>query len=413
MNVTTKTTRVFAVEKASRKFPRRSGLALAVMVAGAIGWSASAGAVELQSGDWTIDVGGFINAYYTSTSCSGDDVGGLALASRGLGCAGEDHRTTIGNGLLPNALVTKFKTTQDGIDIGGQIGIMVHTATSSGVAPNSGVDVRQAFFTLGTADWGTVKIGRDYGTFGSNAILGDMTLIGAGAPVQATQRDRVTLGHIGAGYTYLDNYGQITWSSPSYNGLVFTGGLFSPVDNGGAGILDYVSKSYPQVQAQLAWSNAGFKVWVGAKTQKFYGAAGSDAQGDNFNESAGEIGASFTAGAFSFLANFQDGKGIGILSDGDQGPVKGQNYFLQGTFNVTPKLKLGLNYGQSRNKGDNDFNFEANAGFKSNNNTTGGLYYSLTKSVTLAFEVSQTNSKDYFGNKAKMWGGSAGGIVFF
>ena len=50
---------------------------------------------------------------------------------------------------------------------------------------------------------GTFKLGRDYGVFGANAILNDMTLLGAGAPTQATQRGRVTLGHIGAGYTYL------------------------------------------------------------------------------------------------------------------------------------------------------------------------------------------------------------------
>jgi hypothetical protein len=202
-------------------------------ILGAALFATGAGAVGLQGDNWSVDVGGIVNAYYTATSCSGDIVGGAALASRGLGCAGENHKTTIGNGLLPSGLITKFKTQQNGYDIGGTVGIMVHAATSSGVDTNTNVDVRQAFFTIGTPEMGTFKIGRDYGIFGSNAILTDMTLLGAGAPTQATQRGRVTLGHIGAGYTYLDNYGQMSWTSPVFGGgFTFTAGVFSPVDAG-------------------------------------------------------------------------------------------------------------------------------------------------------------------------------------
>src|SRR5215467_5911088 len=166
----------------------RSPLREAMHAAGILGavlFAGSAGAVSLQGDNWTVDVGGIVNAYYTATSCSGDAVGGPALASQALGCAGEDHKTSIGNGLLPSGLITKWKTQQNGYDVGGTIGIMVHAATSSGVATNTNVDVRQAFFTIGTPEMGTVKIGRDYGIFGANAILNDMTLLGAGAPTQA------------------------------------------------------------------------------------------------------------------------------------------------------------------------------------------------------------------------------------
>jgi predicted porin len=387
----------------------------------------SAHAVEIagSGGDWTVDVGGIVNAYYTPVSCSGQAVGGIALAGKGLGCDGENHKTTLGNGLLPSGLITKFKTTQEGIEIGGTIGIMVAAAASSGVNPNTQIDVRQAFFTLGTAEAGTLKIGRDYGIFGANAILNDMTLLGAGAPVQATQRGRVTLGHIGAGYTYLDNYGQFSWVSPVLgSGFTISAGVFSPVDNGESsnavqpdgtilhGINDYVSKAYPQFQAQLQYAGNGFKAWLGGKTQKFYGAAGTSAAGQDFTDNSGEIGASYTAGPFGILANFQSGKGIGILSDGDQGPVTGRNYLIQGTYKLTDKLKFGLNYGQSHNN-NNSFNQLVNAGFKDNDNVTGGLYYALTKSVTLVGELSETESKDYYGATAKMYGGSLGGIIFF
>ena len=176
---------------------QRAALALALVT----GCPLAADATSFSGNGWTVDLSGYVNAFYTTTSCSGGPVGGTALAGEALGCGGQKDRTTIGNGLLPNALITKFTTNQEGFDINAQVGIMVHTATSDALSANSGVDVRQAFFNVGTPDFGTVKLGRDYGVFGSNAILTDMTLLGVGMPVQATQRGRVALGHIGAGYT--------------------------------------------------------------------------------------------------------------------------------------------------------------------------------------------------------------------
>ena len=363
----------------------------------------AAHAVEFEAGDWTIDVGGFINAYYTYTDCGDEAVGGLALAGRALGCGGRDARSTIGNGLLPNALVTKFSTEQAGYDIGGTIAIMAHTATSSAIAPNSGVDVRQAFFTIGNADIGSFKLGRDYGVFGSNAILTDMTLLGVGMPIQATQRGRVSLGHIGAGYGYLGHYGQMAWTSPAFGGGNVTLAVMSPVDNGST----HDSGSAPQLQAQYAWSGEGVKLWVGGKHQKFEAIEGTGL--DDFSMSGGEVGASFTAGRFSALANLQSGKGLGILSDGDQLDTRSTNWLLQGTFAATDKLELGANYGTSRNRDETP----ATGGLESNANLTAGGYYRLTPSVTLVLEVGRTRSEAFDGTTVEMNGASFGGIIFF
>ena len=161
----------------------------------------AAQAVDFKAGDWNLSVGGMVNAYYTQVSCSGDGngnaVGGLALAGKALGCGGENNRTTIGNGLLPNGLVTSATSRQGDYDVKALIGMYNATATDSAISANSGVDVRQAYFSFGNDRMGTIKLGRDNGIFGAGAIFGDMTLIGAGAPVQATQRGRVTLGHLG------------------------------------------------------------------------------------------------------------------------------------------------------------------------------------------------------------------------
>lgn len=367
-----------------------------------------AGAVDLKAGDWTVSVGGIVNAYYTPVSCSGDTVGGLALGGRALGCGGEDHRTTIGNGLLPNGLVTSVASTQGGFDVSAKIGIYAATATDSAISQNSTVDVRQAYFTFGRAGLGTFKLGRDYGIFGSNAILGDMTLVGAGAPVQATQRGRVTLGHIGAGYTYLGNYGLIAYSTPgNASGIGLDVGLMNPVSDtpvlAGA---RYGTGSSPQFQAQLRFEQGGFKAWLGAKTQRF---ESQTAGMPDLNMHGYEVGASLQAGPFGLLANAQTGKALGILSDADQGDTRSRNYLVQATFKTTDALKLGLNYGRSAN---DDFT-AGTGGLKSNANLTAGAYYALNSVVTLVAEVGQTRSKGFNGGTARMNGGSVGGIIFF
>ncbi|MCE3264473.1 MAG: porin [Pseudoduganella sp.] len=380
-----------------------------IVLAGAAGalLAPTAFAVEIKAGDWNVNVGGIVNAYYTHVSCSGDAVGGLALASVGIGCGGESGRTTIGNGLLPNGLVTSATTRQSGLDIKAHIGIYHATATDSAIAQNSEVDVRQAYFSFGTAELGTFKLGRDNGIFGANAIFGDMTLIGAGAPVQATQRGRVALGHIGAGYAYVGYYGQMSYSSPKMSGFSVDAGVFNPVvDSPIVAAAQYTTGSNPQLQAQLSYANGPLKAWLGAKSQKFKGAAVG--VGD-FTMSGWEAGASLQQGAFALLANYQGGKGLGVLSDADQGNVRSKHGLLQGTYKTSEKLKLGVGYGISRNED----NAAGTAGLKSNANLTLGAYYALTGAITLVGEVGQTRSKSFAGGEAKMNGGSFGGILFF
>ena len=353
-------------------------------------------AADFKAGEWDLSLGGIVNAYYTHTSCSGSQaVGGAALATKGLGCGGTDGRTVIGNGLLPNALTTTAKTRQEGYDISATLMIGAAVASGDAISNNSNVDVRQGFVTFGNADMGTVKLGRDYGLFGSSAILGDMTLLGAGAPVAATQRNRVTLGHIGSGYTYLGTYGQVAYTLPTSGGFSATVALMSPVD---AGAL--VGRNEPQVQALATAKFEGGKVWLGVKRQKFEGTGG-------FTMNAAELGASVSVGALGFAANLQSGKGLGVLTDGDSGNRKQTNVLLQATWQATAKTKLGLNWGESRLKDG------AASDLRSNTNVTAGLYYGLTKSVTLVGELSRTTSKPVVGEQARMNGVALGGIVFF
>jgi hypothetical protein len=243
-------------------------------------------------------------------------------------------------------------------------------------------------------------MGRDYGLFGLHSVLGDMTLLGVGAATRATQNGRVSLGHLGAGMTYPGTYGQMTYSTPGLGGLGLDVGLMSPVDVAGAQTAD--SKG-PQLQLRGTYDGGGFKAWVAAKYQKF------EANGANpaFNMSAVELGGKADFGAFGLLGNFQMGKGLGILTDGDQGDIKGKNLFVQGTFKATDRLKLGLGYGRSRNDAG------AGNGLRSNDNATAGAYFSLTPSITLVAEIGRTQSKAFSGASAKQNSLALGGILFF
>jgi predicted porin len=367
-----------------------------------LGVAGHASAVDIKAGDWDLSVGGFINAYYTYADCDGNQaITGVALALQALGCGGHEQSTVIGNGLLPNALIVGAKTKQAGYDVGATLMIGAAVATGSSIANNSEVDVRQGFLTVGRPELGTFKLGRDYGIFGANVILSDMTLLGVGLPTSATQRGRVSLGHLGAGYTYLGTYGQVTYTAPAAGGFTFSGGLFSPVSNGA----NAPSATEPQFQAQVVYAMPAGKVWLGAKTQKFDASVAG--AGDDFRMSGVELGGSVSFGAVSLLANVQSGKGLGVLADGDSGDRKQTAVMVQATFQATPDWKLGLGYGQTKLKDGVATDLDKNASL------TLGSYYKLTPSLTLVGELNRTESTPVVGDKARQNGVSLGAILFF
>ncbi|HQM87346.1 MAG TPA: porin, partial [Methylotenera sp.] len=68
--------------------------------------SANAG-ISIPAGDWTLDIGGVVNAYYSYNK--GESSANNASAATGAltfseNAAGEDAQTTITTGLLPNYL---------------------------------------------------------------------------------------------------------------------------------------------------------------------------------------------------------------------------------------------------------------------------------------------------------------------
>jgi hypothetical protein len=72
--------------------------------------SAQAG-ITIPAGDWTLDIGGVVNAYYTTTSYSGD--AGAGTAALGLGNGNGSSQNNITTGVLPNYLSVSGHTRQN------------------------------------------------------------------------------------------------------------------------------------------------------------------------------------------------------------------------------------------------------------------------------------------------------------
>jgi len=153
------------------------------------------------------------------------------ISPGGLAQFNHNNANAVRGGLLPSSFQVSLATHQFGWDIGVYLGIYtggnnanVGTLNANnGGAPfglgTPGIDFRQFFGTIGTPSFGTVKIGRDIGLFGSDAILNDLTLFGVGSPGGNIKPANTTLGRIGVGYIYADFIPQITYKTPTIAGL--------------------------------------------------------------------------------------------------------------------------------------------------------------------------------------------------
>ncbi|MDE2305480.1 MAG: porin [Gammaproteobacteria bacterium] len=393
--------------------------------------------IDLTAGDWKLDFSGNVNAFYVGTSC---DSGSNTDVTGGLACTG-DRSAAVRNGLLPAALVFAATTQQEGLDIGVTIGLYpgINSSAAAGVngaglpaaLATPGIDARQAFLTFGNPSWGTVKMGRDIGLFGKDAILDDMTLLGVGSAPNNAAPSNTSLGRIGLGYIYTDWEPQITYTTPTYSGFSASAGIFQPLD--AVGSASYTKHSQPQIQigGSYAWGDANAltgKVWLDFVTQQ-YQASAADQSGNN--AACGCVAASSQTGngvdagvklgyqGFEGVLYGYTGSGLGttglfILGTSASGGKRDSDGgYVQAAYKFQ-KLKIGLSYGMSELKRSSDERALAPSNLlKRNSSVVGGLYYSLTKSLTLVGEYIDTKADAWNGNSAHEHDFAIGGILFF
>jgi predicted porin len=408
-------------------------VALAVMTPGA------ARAVEIKAGSWDISLGGNVNAFATYSRCGTSN----ASVAGGLACSKADgsvDQFSIESGLLPSAFVFGAKTrAYDKIDTSATLGIYpgLHvSSTRTGVA-NNGVsaDVRQLFVTFGDKSWGTVKLGKDLGLFGSDVILSDMLLLGVGAGTRSTIN--TTLGHIGTGYLYADWIPQVAYTTPSFGGLAVTVAIVEGFGTAAFGMVQddpatpeveqdpmSVLNDTPGVQARVSYDFGGAapgRAWLGGMYQN----AKLDAAPENpdLTSVAGEVGAKVNVSGLGALAYGYVGDGVGAavlglgatpgsVTDGEVDTRKSYGFFGQLTYQIPgTKLKPGVSYGKSfldRASGETSDTL-----LKSNEMVTAALFYGVTDSLTLTAEFDHLRSNNQAGGLAKSNSVALGGIIFF
>jgi predicted porin len=328
-------------------------------------------------------------------------------------------------------------TTQDGYDIAAHVGLYPGIATNDGGSPNlqsnggantnvglgtTGLDVRQVYMTFGNNDMGTFTLGRNFGLFGFDAIINDMTLPGVGVAGSASTSapSNTTLGSIGFGYIYVDTLAQIDYTTPDIAGFNFTVGIFDPLNS--LTDTDNTAKKAPGIHAKATYT---LKV---SDDMKFYGSVTGITQKQDassvfgsyqYTSSGGDVFLKFDVADFEIDASYYYGKGMGTTGlffyadDGFGNARKSDGYLLQGTYKIGA-LKLGANWGVSKLQFANYADSIATpALLDSNNKVTLGAYYSLTKNLTLLAEASDVWSKAHEGGENKSVNGNVGAFLSF
>jgi predicted porin len=363
-------------------------LKLAVAAALVAGASSANAGIMIPAGDWTLDIGGVVNAYYTHTSFSGDDA---TAGEYGNG----DSVANITTGLLPNYLSVSGKTRQNDLDVGFTISINPGASTrQAGIQTNFlNQENRQAFLTFGDASWGSIKLGKDLGIYASDAILNDMTLLGVGSAAGSLAGNTTTLGRIGTGFQYADWKSQVAYSSPNWNGFSFTAGLTQGWNAlallGGVGSTERAGSSTAyEGKASYAWTgDVSGKVWTSFITQKVEGlAVGGDDRATAF-----DVGGTINVAGFGLTGYYNDGDGIGTTVqllggfDAAGNSRDSDDWYVQGTYTLPGVgTKLGLAYGESTLDGNSIDTFSD----RENSMWTVGVYHPITKHLNLVAEYS-------------------------
>ena len=413
----------------------------------ALGATAANAGISIPAGDWTVDISGNVNAFYINNhSTDNNDVrGGLANTASSNG---NSNTSSINTGLLPSWLTIGAKTRQNDLDVAWAISFQPGASSKTSLLGGGGSEYRQAYITFGDKSWGSIKIGKDLGVFGANAILNDMTLLGVGSQglVNTAGGTTTTLGRIGTGFLYADFNGQINYTSPDWNGFQFVVGIDQPlntlnvagnttVGTGAAAVTAPISLASSGAQgapayvgvASYSWAgDMGGKVWAEVKQQSVDYTTTNSA-----SAVAGGIGAHVDFSGVGLTAYYYGARGVGTtawLMDGvaANGQRRTSNgYYVQGTYAI-PNVgtKLGISYGRSTldlASGETTNSCTVAAGgtagagclVQENNMFTVGAYHPLTKHLNLVAEYSRVNAYNQMGQENSSDIVDVGAILFF
>jgi len=401
-------------------------LAVAGAVLALSATAANAGII-IPAGEWTLDINGNVNGYANWTSV--DTITGTTGSAIGVAkdANNKSNAKSIQTGLLPAWIGFTGKTRQNDLDveftISMQPGVSSDDITgdsATGVNGSSNVGGqtrasflnRQTYLSFGDKSWGSIKIGKDLGIYASDAILNDMTLLGVGSGAGLSSSLNSTAGGIGTGYQYAAWKGQIAYTTPNFNGFQATVGIVNPNQMNGTAAL-YQSRFGVEGKASYAFNmnDVAGKVWASGATYDV-----TQANTNGTTVSAYDIGANINVAGLGLTGYYYDGKGNGMTFLGYQGldsaggKRDGDGGYVQATYTLPIKTKIGIAYGESNlERGSSGTNIA-----KSQERITVGAYHPLTKHLNLVAEYSDIEIEGHnAGSKNEYSTASLGAILFF
>jgi predicted porin len=374
--------------------------------------------------------------------------GGLATSGQ------KNNSNSIRAGLLPSSINVGLSTTQNGYDIGAFFGVYIggnNISPDCGLNANcegapfalgtAGVDWRQVYGTVGTADRGTIKFGRDIGIFGQDAILNDATIFGSGTPANNFAPANTTLGRIGLGYVYADFMPQITYTSPEWRGFTFTAGVFTPLNTisaGGAESADISGQDSPMLQGRIKWHHdfggdcgqkdvdcrgpikvTAWNSYVFQEHQVEFGDEVDRNVGDSVESWGVDGGIKVDWSGFSVVGYLYTGTGLGTTGlffngfDIFGNARDSSGGYIQASYTFFNKLTVGGSFGESdldMTSSESGFNTEL---VKSNQATIGYVKYQLSDWVALQGEFIHTESENHQNQTNKDDAVAIGATIFW
>jgi len=401
---------------------------LAVAAAVLASASVANAGIIIPAGEWTVDINGNVNAFAIMAD-NDDTVTTVGSMTNSKGT--DSDAASINTGLLPSWFGVTATTRQNDLDVSWTISTQPGASSGTGFSGGGGEEARQAFLTFGDKSWGTIKVGKDLGLFGSTAILNDMTLLGVGSQgvVGSAGGTTTTLGRIGTGFIYADWNGQITYTTPNMNGFQASVGVFQPWNTVNAGTTTMSGASSGTqdefgYQGQASYSFAGDvsgKVWAGffsQSVQNIDGDVTANAEGD---ADAVEAGISVSMGNMNLVAYAYDGEGIGstaMLRDGFDAAGKERDSdggYVQATYVIPTGTKLGVSWGESNLDSSADDVSQSHDLVATNEMLTVGAYHPLTKHLNLVAEYSKVETESNLSTISDTQSDimSVGAILFF
>jgi predicted porin len=388
-----------------------------------------------EVGEWKVEFSGNVNGFLSDVKCESDPAGPVLS---GLACGslsgGDYDDNNVRTGLLPSWFGFHAERTENdikyGVTLGFQPGIdsgadLTGAPIDGGLGLNS-ANFRQVFLEFSGESWGGIKIGRDLGLFGSDAILSDMTLSGVGTVSDLTQGGgNTSLGRIGVGYLYADWKGQVQYSSPKWGGFSFNVAVVDPwglVNLSGAsldaGTFSQEGSTYGfEGKVAYAWEgDFNGKVWASFISQELK----SSNPAFNDEDALGwDVGAKVGFGGLELVGYYYAGEGIGSAGflfdavDAAGNTRDSDGMYAQATFKLPgPGTKLGVSWGESNlDRGPADP--VSTSLVETNESIVFGVYHPLTSALQLVLEYTETEATAHNGNQAQETAIALGAILSF